>query len=137
MKLHTIHLPIQMQHKRAELHMYIHDKSSNSFILGIRSFQVKHRKYASKILGQEVQQWTFRLIRHHCAVKRKKLYALQKINLPSNTQTLTGSRRNLSICLALVLIDISNTFCPNSTTRPPRMLGSIWNKWKNSILDWL
>lgn len=44
---------------------------------------------------------------------------------------MTGSRRNLSICLALVLMDMSNTFCENSTTSPPRMLESIWQKQTN------
>lgn len=41
-----------------------------------------------------------------------------------------GSRKNLSICRALVLIDMSNTFSPNSTTSPPRILGSIWHMQK-------
>lgn len=46
-----------------------------------------------------------------------------------------GSRKNLSICRALVLIDMSNTFSPNSTTKPPSMLGSIWHMQRLDVPD--
>lgn len=47
----------------------------------------------------------------------------------------TGSRKNLSICRALVLMDMSNSFSLNSTTSPPRILGSIWNVQRLDVPD--
>lgn len=78
-----------------------------------RNFDKRYQRHEWKM---------FLLITPNRLSKRRSTFQIPK---------LTGSRRNLSICFALVLMDMSKTFWLNSTTNPPRMVESIWQKQTN------
>lgn len=78
-----------------------------------RNFDKRYQRHEWKV---------FLLITPNRLSKRRSTFQIPK---------LTGSRRNLSICFALVLMDMSKTFWLNSTTNPPRIVESIWQKQTN------